>query len=75
MPQSGGRVSQLLGVDDAGTAVLARLQSHGGHEPAASGRIGVVVQCGAIGVARVFGVDDGSGLVMNGPVPWQEVDL
>lgn len=71
----GGRVLQLLGVDDAGTAVLARLQPHCGHEPAAPGGVGVVVQRGAVGVACVFGVDDGRALVVNGPVPWQEVNL
>lgn len=73
--QRGGRVSQLLSVDDAGTAVLAGLQPHCGDEPAVSGGVGVVVQRGAVGFARVFGVDDGRALVVNGPVPWQEVNL
>lgn len=71
----GGRVSQLLSVDDAGTSVLTRLQPHCGHEPAASAGVGVVVQSGAVGVVRVFGVDDGRAVVVNGPVSWQEMNL
>lgn len=65
---------QVLGVDDAGTRVLAGLQLHRGDEPAAGAR-GVVVERGAVSVLGVFGVDDGGALVADGPLPGLQVHL
>lgn len=56
--------SEVLGIDDAGAEVLARLQAHGGGEPAAAGprSRGLVAERGAVGAAGVLGVDDGRAL-------------
>lgn len=65
---------QVLGVDDAGTGILAWLQLHCGDIPAA-GACGVVVERGAVSVLGVFRVDDGGALVADGPLPWLQVHL
>lgn len=65
---------QVLCVDDAGARVLAGLQLHRGHEPAAGTR-GVVVEGGAVSVLGVFWVDDGGALVADGLLPRLQVHL
>lgn len=69
--------SEVLGVDDAGAEILARLQAHGGGEPAATGpgARGLVAERGAVGAAGVLGVDDGRALEAQGPVARLQVDL
>lgn len=65
---------QVLGVDDAGTGVLAGLQLHRGDEPAL-GAGGVVAEGGAVRALGVLRVDDGGAAVADGLLPRLQVHL
>lgn len=65
---------QVLGVDDAGTGVLAGLQLHRGDEPTL-GACGVVAEGGAVRALGVLRVDDGGAAVADGLLPRLQVHL